>query len=45
MEKWLEKVNENWREFIKPDNASKINGMVKNHKLDNQVAVDNPAYY
>ena len=40
-EKQSDKINENWREFNKPDNckACKNYGVVKNHKDDNPLRV------
>ena len=39
LEKWSDKVNNEWKQFIKPDNcnAVKMYGMVKTHKTDNPV--------
>ena len=39
LEKWSDKVNNEWKQFIKPDNcnAGKMYGMVKTHKTDNPV--------
>ena len=41
IEKWSDKIHENWKKFIKPDNckAIKMYGMVKTHKDDNPVRV------
>ena len=41
IEKWSDKVNKSWKEFIKPGNwnGGKMFGMVKTHKVDNPVRV------
>ena len=41
LDKWSDKVNNEWKQFIKPDNcnAGKMYGMVKTHKTDNPVRV------
>ena len=41
LNKWPEKITEEWKKFITPNNSSAgiMSGMVKTHKNDNPVGV------